>query len=653
MTSERTLRDLKWAGFGLGALLAVACSASKPPPASNNPVLVAGTNAPLPPTAAPAAGLGAVATAGRGAASPGAPAAVGGGGAVSAGDLPCPVAHFLELHCLECHGTQPRLGAPVSLINAASFSKMSMNGLPLHMVVLDRIQNAMRPMPPQMLLSAAEVAPVVPWLKAGAPVDPNGCAAHDPTTETGAAGSDGTLIPAGGAGAPPTVGSGGAPAVGTPPDEGALGADWPMFGGDLGDTRANMKETKLTVQNVSGLKELWTFKAAGNTATPAIYKGTLYLPMWSGKVYALDAKTGMQKWMATLPDLIDSSPAVTETQVFVGDDQGSLHAIDRATGKVQWSQLVDKHPEAHLWSSPIYVPDVDAVLVGVASGEEAMAPPYAFTFRGSVVAVDAKTGAEKWRFYTTSGDATSGPGVGVWATVAVDTTRKLAFVGTGNAYSGVSGKYVDSMLALKYDTGMLAWSKQFTADDVFNVLGGSLGPDFDIGGSANLFSAGGKDLIGIGIKSGDYVTLERDSGNMVWVRHVSSGSAQGGVIGTPAYANGKIFVPGNTYPIPQTVTLAALDAVSGNVAWMTNISGALVYGGLLYANGIVFVGLTNRVIAAYDASSGKQIWSAMAPDAIAGGPSLADGVLYVPWGYVWCLREGNAGAGGLTAYGLK
>jgi hypothetical protein len=27
--------------------------------------------------------------------------------------------------------------------------------------------------------------------------------------------------------------------------------------------------------------------------------------------------------------------------------------------------------------------------------------------------------------------------------------------------------------------------------------------------------------------------------------------------------------------------------------------------------------------------------------------------VYVPWGYNWTLREGAAGNGGLTAYGLK
>ena len=42
----------------------------------------------------------------------------------------------------------------------------------------------------------------------------------------------------------------------------------------------------------------------------------------------------------------------------------------------------------------------------------------------------------------------------------------------------------------------------------------------------------------------------------------------------------------------------------------------------------------------------------MLPDAIGGSPVVADGMLFVPWGYQWTLRGGMPGAGGLTAYGL-
>jgi len=647
-------RPLAWlvgCAWSAGCLSSLGCGSTPAgqSAANSSQTAAAGTNAGSTragATAGTTATAGAAAANGAVAGSTGvqAQAPVAGGAAVAHGDVPCPVAQLLELHCVECHGKRPKMGAPVSLITASSFTAPSMSGLPLAQIVGERIQSAERPMPPVKLLPAAEIAPLLSWVKAGAVADANGCAVRDPAdTASGTAGQPGATAGSPAAGS----GSAGQPGVGTPPADD--GSTWSMFGGDLANTRANLRETKLNAQNVAGLQELWTYMGAGVTATPAVYEGTVYLPTWSGQVLALDAHTGMQRWMAKLPDLIDSSPAVSATQVFVSDDQGSVHALDRTTGTVQWSQLVDKHAEAHLWSSPIYVPGAELVLVGVASGEEAVPAPY--TFRGNVVALDAVTGQERWRFYTTAGDGVSGPGVGVWATVAVDTKRKFAYVGTGNAYAAPAGPHVDSMLALQYETGQLMWAKQFTSGDVFSVRGGGGGPDFDIGASANVFSAGGKDYLGIGIKSGDYAALNPDTGEVAWMAHLTNGSVQGGIISSPAVAEQKVFAASNTYP--TSVTLAALDATSGAVSWMSVIEGGVAYGGVAYANGVVYLGVTSGAISAHEASSGKQLWTAQAPDSIAGGPSVANGVLYVPWGYMWTLREGGEGAGGLTAYGLK
>jgi polyvinyl alcohol dehydrogenase (cytochrome) len=559
------------------------------------------------------------------------------------GDVPCDVATLLEANCVMCHGHRPRLGAPIALMDAASFQKLGMSGLPLQQVVADRVQSTERPMPPAGLIAPAALSPMLSWLGSGAAADPMGCAVIDPA-DAQPQGTTTPPSPAGAAGAP--AGAAGASA----PLEPGAGGDWTMFGGDLANTRANLRETKLTPQNVSGLKELWSFRGTGCTASPAVYEGVVYVPTWGGKVYALDAATGVQRWMTALPDLIDSSATVTATTVYVSDDQGSVHALDRADGKKLWSKLVDNHAEAHLWSSPVYVPSVDAIVVGVASGEEAVQPP--FSFRGSVVALDAKTGEERWKFYTTTADAMSGPGAAVWATPVVDETRKLVFAGTGNAYEGVSGPLVDSMLALDLNTGERMWSRQFTAEDVFSIVGGfNSGPDFDIGASANLFQAGGQDIIGVGIKSGDYVAMARDTGEIVWKTNLTTGSVQGGFIASAAVADNKVFAAGNHYPDMNT-TVAAFEAASGKVLWKHELMGATAFGSVVYANGVAYVGLANGDFYALDAVSGMQLAKLAAPDAIAGGPSVANGVVYVPWGYNWTLREGMEGAGGITAYGI-
>jgi hypothetical protein len=42
----------------------------------------------------------------------------------------------------------------------------------------------------------------------------------------------------------------------------------------------------------------------------------------------------------------------------------------------------------------------------------------------------------------------------------------------------------------------------------------------------------------------------------------------------------------------------------------------------------------------------------MLSNAIGGSPTVAEGMLFVPRGYTWRLRNGVPGTGGLVAYGL-
>ena len=69
-----------------------------------------------------------------------------------------------------------------------------------------------------------------------------------------------------------------------------------------------------------------------------------------------------------------------------------MHALDRKSGALQWSQQLDPHPSVHLWSSPIYIEDARLIVVGVASYEEVELKE-TLSFRGSLVALDAADGA--------------------------------------------------------------------------------------------------------------------------------------------------------------------------------------------------------------------------------------------------------------------
>jgi polyvinyl alcohol dehydrogenase (cytochrome) len=598
-------------------------------------------------------------------------------------NAPCDVADVLKAHCVQCHGKTLREGAPYSLVSAADFQR-DLGGFTVGTAAARRIADDARPMPPppNARLSSADVATLTNWIAAGAPSAKPGCVvddsapvdtgptdggvvvivtpmdAHVPDVDTGAPVALDAAVPTDAAldaGPVPVIDASADAALAMDAGEPASDAGppappstWPMFGFDITNSRNNSAEKALSTSNVARLRELWRFNGPSTTSAPAVVDGVAYLPGWDGKVYALRLEDGSSVWTTTLPHLIDSSPTVTADRVFVSDDHGSVHALDRASGAERWSHAVDSHPETHLWSSPIYIPSASLIVQGVASGEEQVAKTI-YTFRGSVVGLDAESGAERWRVATT--DPNLGPGIGVWGTATVDETRKWVFIGTGNNYAPPASGLSDSLLAIDYETGQLVWSKQFTSGDTYTIYG-SQGPDFDIGSTANLFSIDGSDYVGIGVKSGNFYALDRDSGAVRWMAAISGGSPLGGVISASAYADGLIFAVSNSFAASRS-TAVAIDARNGQIVWRFDMNN-LTYGGVAHANGVVYIGSTAGTIYAFAGATGDMLWADQTPSQqpIAGSPTVAQGRLIVPWGYQWTLRQGTPGRGGMTVYGL-
>jgi len=419
-----------------------------------------------------------------------------------------------------------------------------------------------------------------------------------------------------------------------------------MFGGDLTNSRANLHETAISAATVATLYPAWQYDGAATSATPAVSAGVAYLPAWDGSVAALSVADGAQQWKVMLPAAIDSSPAVSGERVYLTDAAGAVHALERSSGKVVWTVQADPHPEAHLWSSPIVIESAGLLVLGTASYEEVTFKS-ALTFRGSVLGLDLMTGAERFRIRTSEGS--DGSGVAVWATATVDEARGALYIGTGNNYVPPGSKLSDSMLAIDYSNGTVLWSHQFLADDVFSLMGAS-GPDHDIGSTANLWTTpAGKDLVGIGIKSGLYVALDRDTGVVEWTARVGPGGLFGGIISASAFANGVVYVACNDAAAGQTVVMA-LDGATGNVVWDDALP-QQTFGGVAYANGLVFVGTLASELVAFDALSGDRLWTEMLPD-VAASPVVTHGTLLIPWGYPITLSGGEGAAGGMTAYRL-
>ncbi|HEX5095994.1 MAG TPA: PQQ-binding-like beta-propeller repeat protein, partial [Acidimicrobiia bacterium] len=424
--------------------------------------------------------------------------------------------------------------------------------------------------------------------------------------------------------------------------------DWTVYGHDLANTRLSAGETRITTATVGGLEEEWSVDdLVGVTGTPVVADGVAYFGDWTGKVHAVDTGSGTDRWAAQVGGFVVGSPAVDGDAIFVASGK-TLFRLDRATGTIGWQVDVNEHDLAQISASPVVVGDV--VLQGVASAEVVMAKDE-YTFRGSIGAYDVATGAEKWRFYTTAGDATDGPGAGVWSTPAVDVDRGVLYVGSGNAYAEPTGPLADSILAIDIETGALQWSTQFTYPDVFSGANPG-GKDADVGASPNLWSVDGHDYVGAGDKGGVYHALDRDTGEIAWETTLTPGSVFGGEIGSGAFVDDRLVVVSNVGDpasnAPTNVAkVFALDPETGDILWEADQFDGLIFGPVSAVPGVAFVGTNTGKLAALDTETGAERWSFQAPAPVGGGASIVDG--RVVWGYGFTLFDGP-GQGGVLSF---
>ena len=203
-------------------------------------------------------------------------------------------------------------------------------------------------------------------------------------------------------------------------------------------------------------------------------------------------------------------------------------------------------------------------------------PDYACcTFRGSVVALDAATGAHDLEDLHDSGragdrsartppGAAVGPsGAAIWSSPTIDAERRRIYVATGNMYTGPQQPTSDAVMALDLDDGGIVWSWQVTPNDVFPCRLKSQrrncprrdGPDFDFGNSPILRRLpNGRDIIVIGQKSGIGWALDPDSkGAVVWQYRAGSRAAR-------SAASSGARRPTATARISRSPTCCATDA---------------------------------------------------------------------------------------------
>ena len=151
---------------------------------------------------------------------------------------------------------------------------------------------------------------------------------------------------------------------------------------------------------MQNLKLKWAFGFPGVAATygqPTAFKGRLFVGSEDGTVYALDSATGCVWWTFKASGTVKTAISIGNkgTIAFFGDTNGIVYALKQDDGSLLWKFHADPHPAARITGSPLLVGT--RLYVPVSSGEEgaSAAPDYpCCTFRGSVVALDTTTGKQ-------------------------------------------------------------------------------------------------------------------------------------------------------------------------------------------------------------------------------------------------------------------
>ncbi len=306
--------------------------------------------------------------------------------------------------------------------------------------------------------------------------------------------------------------------------------------------------TAVNPDTVKDLRPVWAFsfggeKQRGQESQPVVKDGVMYVTGSYSRVFAIDVKTGDEKWQydARLPDaimpccdVINRGVALYDDLVIFGTLDAKLVALNKDTGKVVWKKTVEDYQAGYsLTAAPIVVKG--KVITGVSGGE--------FGIVGKVEAYDAKTGQLAWTRPTVEGhmgyvwkdgkkvengisggeagktwpgDMWKTGGAATWLGGTYDADVDLLFFGTGNPAPWNShlrpgdNLFSSSRLGIDPDDGSIVWHFQTTPHDGWDYDGVNELISFDYKDNGKTIKAAGT-----ADRNGFFYVLNRENGGFI------------------------------------------------------------------------------------------------------------------------------------------
>jgi len=418
-----------------------------------------------------------------------------------------------------------------------------------------------------------------------------------------------------------------------------------------------------------------TYCCGPNNRGVQVLGDLVYLATLDSKLVALNAKTGDVVWKTDIadPELGYSetmAPTVVKGKVLIGTNggeygiRGFVRAYDAKTGKLLWNFHTIPENSVGVWATKD------------ATGRD----------------MHRDIQAEKDQL-AKIGDPYQKLGGGVWQNPAVDLASNRIYFVVGNPSPDLDGSprpgdnlYTNSLVSVDLDTGKYICHFQYIAHDVWDL--DAVSPPVLV----DVKDKNGKTIPGVihAGKTGHIYVHDRKDCSLIrfseamvpqenmWVLPTKEGArmlpgANGGVEWSPIatdpgqslahainlhqamhyrvenspYPNGKPWLGGAFTAIPgekQSGNITAVDYNTGKVKWQAETPEQMIGGILATANGLVFTGEGNGRFAAYDSSTGKELWSFHAGAGLNAPPSsfMVSGKQYIV-----------VGAGGNTQVSFK
>lgn len=193
-------------------------------------------------------------------------------------------------------------------------------------------------------------------------------------------------------------------------------SDWPMLAHDPARSGA----TTVTIRPPFVRKWYRVFPDEGLMAgvQPVVAEGVVYLGTLHGRLHAIDADTGADRWVFQAGGAILHAAAVADGLVFFGAADRKLYALNTADGRLAWTVATD----AAIWNAPLCHAGV--VLIGSRDRR--------------LYAVQADTGRVLWTAQT------GGP---LLASPALDVSARRVYVASEDM----------RVYAVDFDSGRLLW----------------------------------------------------------------------------------------------------------------------------------------------------------------------------------------------------